>query len=474
MTTAVVVGVAILTATTLGYRFNRSDGSIEQGGILQLGSKPTGASVTINDTPFGSLTTTKLVSQPGDYKVTMDRAGYRQWHKTVPIQSGNITWVTYPRLIPNDLTPQKTISFAGTAKSAVSSGSSKRYAILPDPVSPRAAVAMLDTETVIAQEYTLPDDKYTHASEEHPHSEFTVTKWTSDEKKLLLKHMYGDNQSEWILLNLDRPDESININRTLGLDNIIQPIFSKSDGSEIYALVDGAVRVLDLGKETVSRPLIENAVDFRLWSDDFVLFVAAGDEPHTQNIGYVKKSYKHPHVIKTVPHDGKTNAGFDMGKYYDKYYYLVSYGNQAELFMTSAKPDDSDKEVPLKSQKKFTMQSNITTINVTDSGQFSTVQDGSSFATYNLETNQFHQTPLADGSTPLPQKLEYLDGYLLWGLRDGKLRTYEFDGANQHDIMPLLPELDATLSPSGKYLYAFARDGDNIVLNRVQLLDIKP
>jgi hypothetical protein len=58
-----------------------------------------------------------------------------------------------------------------------------------------------------------------------------------------------------------------------------------------------------------------------------------------------------------------------------------------------------------------------------------------------------------------------------WSDRDGRLRFYEFDGANQHDIMSVAPGQAVTLSPSGKYVYGISKQADNkVFLTRVQLL----
>lgn len=471
---AVVSGVAVLTALTLGYGFNQKDGRIEQGGILQMDSEPIGANITVNNVPFGSQTPAKLVSQPGEYAITMNKPGYRQWQKTVPIQAGNITWVAYPRLIPEKLTPSKVATFAATTSSALASPSSKRYAVLAHSGTPSVTLVTLDAETAKTSDYTLPREIYTQPSEAQPQSTFAIESWTGDEKKILLDHVYGDKGThEWIILNLEKPEESVNISRTFGIDtSMVKPVFSENDGSVLYAIVDGSVRILNLRDGTMSKPLIDNAVDFRLYGDDFVLYVAQGTDKSTQQVGYVKKEYKSPRVVKTVPFDGEHNAQFDVGKYYSKYYYFVSHGTHAELFSGASMPDNSQSPLTLKSVYKVDLTAAIIDTNMTDNGQFATVQDGASFATHNLETSQSFKSLLAEGTTPLPQKLKYLDGYLLWGTRGGMLRTYEFDGANQQDIMPVAPELGATLSPSAKYLYAFTREDTAVTLTRVQLLDI--
>ena len=474
MAIAVICGVAILTALTLGYGFSKEDGRIEQGGLLQLSSTPTGAAITINGAPFGTQTPTKFVSQPGEYALTMKRAGYHTWQKTAPIQAGNITWVAYPRLIPEKLTPVQTIEYPSTVASALPSGSSKRYAVLTSDQKPAVSIASLDSDEVKAEEFTLPETYYTAPTAEQPGSHFEIEKWTGDENKVLLKHTYGSsNATEWILFDYEDPENSVNINRLLGINGaLIDPVFTRGDGMELYAIVDGSVRILDLAAQTLSRPLVEDVSEFRMYGDKFVLFVKKPSDSQ-QEIGYVKKDYKQPRIVKKVAYDGKNTAQFDVSKYYDKYHFLISHGSVGELFSSPSLPNDTTSELSLKHVRTLALDGSVIDANMTDNGQFATIQDGASFSTYNLEINQMTKSPLTHGETTLPQKLEYLDGYMLWAVNNGKLRTYEFDGKNQHDIMPILPEFGATLSPSGKYLYGFSRvDDKTVALSRVQLLDI--
>lgn len=472
MAIIVLAGVAVLTAFSLGYEYSEKDGTIEQGGILQLGSKPSGATVTINGSQYGSRTTTKLVSQPGEYNVAMDRTGYRTWQKTVPIQAGNITWLAYPRLIPERLEPQTVAEFPATMADALASPSGKKYAVLPRGDTPAVSTIALNEDQADTNEYTLPSNSYTVPTAERPTSQFEIDSWNGDENKLLIKHLRGEGVPvEWIVFDMANPTDSVNLNSSLGVGSLEKPVFSEGDGSQLFAIVDGAVRVLDLDDQTLGRPMVQDVVDFRLYGDKFVLFVKAPKDD-VQQVGYVKNSYEEPRILRTVAYDGAHNAQLDVGKYYSKYYFLVSYGKHAQLWSSPRMPDDATSSIELTREKKIELDRAITEADVTDNGQFAIVQNGQSFATYNLEISQLDTTKLTAGDADLPQKLRHLDTYLLWGTRDGMLRTYEFDGANQQDIMPITPRLGATLSPDGKYLYGFTQRDDTLRLTRVQLLDI--
>ena len=474
MTAAVVAGVAVLTALTLGYGFDEKEGRIEQGGLLQLNSQPTGATVTINGTKFGSRTPTKLSSQAGEYEVTMSRQGYRTWEKTLPIQAGNITWATYPRLIPTSLKPETVVEYPETASDGLPSGTSRRFAVLENVATPTVVVTRIDGDEVTTEKHTLPTDIYTAQAQEGAASRFTLEAWSGDEKYILVRHIYGEPRAEeWILLSLDRPDESVNITRLLGIgETMTEPIMTQNDGSELYALIGTSVRIIDLDRETLSRPLVQDVVTYSVYGDGFVLF-SKSIVDGVQEVGYVKEDYDEPRIVRKVKNASAEPAHFDIGKYYDKYYFLISHGSQATLWSHRTLPDNSTSDLKLSHEQTLELQHPITAAHITDNGQFATVQDGQSFATYNLEIDQLSETDLLLDEGQKAQEIEHLDRYLYWAMHGDSLRTYEFDGNNQHDIMAIDARFGATLSPAGKYLYAVQQLEDGTYgLVRVKLLEL--
>lgn len=473
MAIAVVSGAVILAAMTLGYRFTSEDGgSIQRGGIMQLDSKPAGATVMINGARYGSRTPTKITSQAGDYTIEMQRDGYLPWKKTVPINVGGISWITYPRLIPEKRNPESVVSYPATVASALPSGSSRYYAVLQAEDDPTISIARLDNETVRTRTVTLPELHYTAPASEQSPSRFAIEQWAGNEKRLLLSHVYGDGNKEWILLDLDRPDESINITSHLGINGDMKsPVFSVNDGTEIYALIDGDVRIIDLDRQTLSRPIVQDVARFSLYGNGYILFTQL-DEDNMQHLGYVKEDYREPRIIDTVENTSDEPAQLSVGKYFDRHYFLIAYESQAELSSSRSMPDNSTSELERRHEKTLELDDTIIASNITDNGQLATIQDGKSFSTYNLEINQLTAASVVNTGAPATQTLKYLDRYMFWGVNDGQLRTYEFDGENQHDIMPFEHTLGATLSPNGKFLYVLAADeeDDAVALTRVRLM----
>lgn len=472
----VIAGAAVLSAVILGYSFNfkGEDGhvQVERLGILQVDSRPNGATVFINDRRHSTNTRARLTPTEGEYSLRIEKQNYRTWQKQVYIKGGELTWVAYPRLIPSTLTPESVADLPDTLADALPSGSSRRYALLESATSPSVRVAMIDREKPEFKTATIPSSVYNNADG----GTFKLHLWSGNERFVILKHIREGKPIEWLVLNIDKPSESLNINRMFGIDEIEEVVFGDSGGGQLYALADGKVRHFDIGSKTISSPLVSDVNNFRLYGDGYILFVTDDESSKTRQFGYTRKNFKQPKVVRTIPLDKTKKAFIDIDKYYDRFYFLTSNGNEAQLDGSSklySLPSSPDDEVNLTNITKLSTKDDIIHLNIADNGQLATVQDGKSFATYNLESTQQHTTEIKPSATGEPQKLRYLDTYLFWGDNNGTLRTYEFDGANQNDIMPIIAKFDATISPSGKYLYGVAKTADGkYQFKRVQLLDI--
>jgi len=92
------------------------------------------------------------------------------------------------------------------------------------------------------------------------------------------------------------------------------------------------------------------------------------------------------------------------------------------------------------------------------------------YATYDLELQKYDKTSWQYSTkTPRPS-LQWLDNYMLWSDYSGTLRFYEFDGANQQDIMPVAEGFAISLSTNDKYVYGIAKSENGYVLQRAQLV----
>ena len=93
MILAVVAIVAVLVLVVQGYRFNRYDGKLEQGGLVQFDSQPSGATVSADNSVLANKTASKIVLSAGNHTVTIGKDGYSTWKKDVVVKPGTVLWL---------------------------------------------------------------------------------------------------------------------------------------------------------------------------------------------------------------------------------------------------------------------------------------------------------------------------------------------------------------------------------------------
>ena len=90
MSLSVILLATLMMMFLLGYRLDRDNGRIEQGGLLQFSSTPNGAAIEIDSNVLSSSSPTKATVLPGNHMIAMWKDKYETWSKTVSINSGTL------------------------------------------------------------------------------------------------------------------------------------------------------------------------------------------------------------------------------------------------------------------------------------------------------------------------------------------------------------------------------------------------
>src|SRR5665648_150648 len=131
MTTTVIVFVTLTIFYMLGYRFDGTDNTIEQDGLVQFVSKPSNAEVKIDGQGGTSKTPSKTSVTSGEHNFEISRSGYATWQKRVTIKAGTLTWLNYARLVPIQR-PVSAIASFSTLDDTLASPDNKEFALLAD------------------------------------------------------------------------------------------------------------------------------------------------------------------------------------------------------------------------------------------------------------------------------------------------------------------------------------------------------
>ncbi len=470
MILAILTLVTILGFVIMGYQFNRKDGKIEQGGLVQFASQPGGATISIDKVAFGSQTNTKATLTSGNHYITMNRDGYQEWSKAVSVQPGSILWLNYARLIPKNLPVEKVATFASLGTSAASPDQ-KWMIAATDPALPEFDLVDISQQQVAAPvKLTLPATLYT-APAAGKAQEFSIVEWDKDSRYVLVKHTVdGLDHTEWLVVDTQSLVSSKNITSLVNLP-MTQVHFTPASSQSVYAQIDADVRKIDLGDGTISRPLAGNVEDFRMYRDKGIIFTTRPDATtHQRSVGYSLDSEQAPHVLATVTDDGTAPYRLAIGEYFGDTYVALLNGKTLTVRVGNLPKTAADYEAmqPVTTQH---LAVPATRLSIVNGGRFVLAEAPDRYTVYDLELKKATTTELKGTAPAAVVPLDWIDGYMPWSDRDGMLRLYEFDGTNQHDIMNVTPGQAVTLARNGAYIYAFGKDADgHYALQRVRMI----
>lgn len=459
--------VAVAIFVILGYQFNRHDGRIEQGGLVQFESRPAGATIAIDGAELGSQTSSKTTLSAGRHDIKIERAGYKSWQKTINVVPGTVLWLNYVRLIPAELTVNKVAGFK-TISSTVASEDNKWMALKEDPAIPAIRLADVSGDEVKLSDITIPDGSYTHSSVGKGTS-FSIEKWDPDNKFLLVKHIYDDTKIEWLVVNPGSPLDTKNVTTLLGI-NAAKLEFSQQNSAILYGLIDGTLRRIDLSAATLSGPLVANVGDFAMFESRLSFVTLPDQTTKARSVGYYDEGAAKPRIVKSYNDDGTPLLHAEAGKYFNENYLVVTYGHTITLFKGNLPRSDAADASSMQVNKTFTAPGDTRFLSIKTKGRFVMMQQADTYSMYDNELQKLTTTPI-QGTSELSKELGWIDNYTPWSDRGGTIRLYEFDGANQQDIMPVTPGFSAALSPNGKYLYGIDKAADGTFeLMRAQLI----
>lgn len=461
MTTTVVVIVALLMLVVLGYSFNQRDGRLEQGGLLQFSSVPTGATVVLNELTLGQRTNTKATVDAGSHSVTFTRDGYRSWKKTIVVEPGQIGWLNYARLIPNKIETQSMRNFEQMSGSLASPG--RNWLLLHEFADkPSFELANLQNDTLRYTTLTLPTESYTAPAEGVGHT-FALDSWSMNENAVLVKHMYED-KTEWILLNRDEPQKSVNLNKAFGVSPS-KVVFAGGGDRLLFVQTDDAVRRINLGEQTLSRPLATQVQSFAMYDEKTIAYTALQAD-QKRVVGYANIDISQPVTLHTYENDGQPLYAV-MKTYFNKRYLSIIHGQKLKI-ETGSKLNDNVRG-DLKEYAHIDIPTGATRLTVSQNGRFVITELADGYGTYDLELKKFDKTTWGYPSAT-QRPLQWLDDYIVWSDNGGKARIYDFDGANQHTLMEVAEGNAVSISSNGKYFYGIARSDKGFDLSRIQLL----
>lgn len=434
MVIAVIVTVSILAFVVSGYWVG-SDFKIERQGLLQIYSTPTGANVEVDDNPSSWLqrTNTSKTLAAGEHTIGLTKDGYDSWSRTININEGLLYRLHYPRLFLLNRAEESAYDFSANFAT----------------VSPDRNTMLLANNTTAWQTFNLDSD---HAKPQNldlskilPFSNLTAdtssglflgtiecADWATDNEHVLLKITH-EGVANWLVLNIKNPANSINITKEFNADFVEVEILDGS-ANNLLVLMDGNLHRVDLPAKQISAVLASSVSSFDYYEQNVVFSSASSLGLLRLGSGEITELSSLEHPVRVI-----------MTKFYDDEYI----GTLDDAVFTLYLKKDFEKK------SEFSMSFAPDNLKVGMTGEAITMFTGGHIATLDMEAMTLNEW------TTETEKFGWLDGSMIYAVKDGVLNVYDFNGLNHRTLSSNVSSHFPATITSDKYLYYF-RDGSLI------------
>lgn len=445
MVVAVIIMVVVLAFLVSGYWIN-SDFEVDRQGLLQLSSLPTGATVTIDGVENSWLqrTNTSKNLSSGEHTIVLSRDGYDTWTKTINISEGLLYRIHYPRLFLNDRSREKILDTATYSFATISPDHS--YLILANGTTVWSTVD-LNSETLKPAELSVAK-LFTHLgtpadTESLFTGEIKSVHWDRDSTHALFNVQFSD-ATEWLLLDVKSPSNSINITKEFG-GNFSDIQILDNSSNNLLVVQNGNLHRIDLASRSISNVLVSHVIDFDHFNQNEIVFSAENPDAISDADKYYIGTFKVGDSSITTLETLSSPAKVTLSKFYEDKYVTVLEGQNLALYKRDGFMELADFEL------SFTPG----TIEVGHNGEFITMTADAKIATLDMESMSVHEWLAESGN------FGWIDNDMIYTVQDGELIVYDYDGFNRRVLATNVSSRFPAAITDDKWLYYFS-DGSLI------------
>ncbi len=452
MSIVVAIGTLIVLYLAYGYDIDRKGGGLIQNGIVFVDSQPPSSTIYVNDQKQGHRTAARMVLPAGIYTIKLEAEGYRSWERTFSLDGGQIQRIVYPFLVPNILSISDVQDYASLPTLA-SQSPDRRWLLLqrPGQVYQFDLFDLNDPERA-PEEITVPLSILTDPAAD---AGLTFIEWSNNNRHVLLERQY-EGKTEFIIFDRDNPDDSVNINTSLGITPLTVSLKDKRFDQIFYLdAIPGTIRSADLSDRTISAPLAQGAIAYKSYGEDVILYATQEDvETGKTELRILERDQTY--ILRTVK---EADAYvLDVSRYENRWYYVAGSAsdNMAFVYKNPLASLKATKKTPLAVEAILRLD-NPRFVSFSANSQYIALQSGPNFVTLDLEDGQQYRTKL-DHDISISQKLRWMDGHRLLYVVNTQSYIIDFDGSNEETLVtmqaPLEPFFDKnydnifTLEPS--------------------------
>lgn len=477
----VLIGTAlILTAVILLYRaygFGLKNGEVIQNGLIFVSSRPNPADMYVNGKKQDKTTNARLLMPAGQYAFVLEREGYRPWKRAINVEGGAVVRFDYPVLFPAKLTT--TTAKRYEARPALTTQSpDRRWLLVQSGAYTAFEVYDLnrDESEIAPEAFTLPENLFSLTQGTHS---WQIVEWSSDNRRVLLQHIVEQNgqpANEYILVDRENPDESVNLTRTLGTAGKLLLRDKKYDQYYVFNQQAGQLSTASL-EEPEPHLLLEDVLDYKPHGKDVILFATNQGAEAGKTVIQLREGDR-TYTIRQVT----TGPSYllELAKYENAWYIVAGAPTENRTYVyrnpaARLRMQPQEPIIPVQVLKA----AQATNVSFSDNARFVVAQGGQQFAVYDAETDKGYAYTVVDAIDQGQQYATWMDGHRLMFVSDGKTLVFDFDNANREKLAATEAAYRPFFDRDYRNLYTFntqiikAVDGQEvsqIVLSRTALL----
>jgi hypothetical protein len=461
---AIVIGLStvILVYGAEGYGINRKTGEIIQNGLLFADSQPGGTEIYLNGVDQHTSTSARLVLPAGNYTLTLKKDGYRTWERKFVLNEHSIARYVYPFLFPvkPKLTTLKTYS---AQPGLITQSPDRHWVLVQQPGSDSQTITFDQYDTANLDQspkaITLPSGLLTTGG-----SLLKEVEWSTDNVHVLLNHA-SDSGDEFVIVDKDHPDQSLNVNKALNVSPTEVSLHNKkSDQLYIYNKAEQTIRLGDLNKKTLGTPILNQVLAYKAYGTSLLTYVTSAGASSGQVMARIWDTGQSYPLYEF-------NAGdkylIDAAQFQGHWYYVA--GSDKADRINIYKDPLSDIKNPSIGKALPVIALHVlgaTKVGFSDNARFVDAQNSQAFGIYDFETDSSYQYNLAQ---PLDAPMAWMDGHRLIGRSSGNIFVTDFDGTNRQAVSPTSLTAGGYFSRNYQQLLTTVVNDSGVVLQDIDM-----
>ncbi|MBR0133899.1 PEGA domain-containing protein [Candidatus Saccharibacteria bacterium] len=442
---SVVAIVFVLMLFAMGFSFNEN-GSLEQSGLLQISSHPSGAVVEIDGkTQFGHTTINKMLSS-GEHHIRVTKSGYDTWEKDVRIDAGLLTNINWVRLFPAKNIAEDVATY--DAPRLVSFSYDRKSLLYGENESTDLLLLNLQDDHPTPQKIDIATLLNISSKETARTADLSIVSWNESGNKTILTWKDEEN-IYWYLADLEKPENSVNLTAKFGY-TFSKILMANDSASKLWAVENGNLHLIDLGNLTINKTKI-SGIESLSSNRDTIIYVGTDVTTKTRAIYLFREGETGATMIHDLTGINAKNITLSAGVYWGNDWIAYSIDNTIYLYGGHFPSFDKPVKNSLKSILKRELSYTPTRL-IRDSELHIVVfSDGTNRTAFDFETKDYF-----DSHTEAPVTAQWLDDYILWYNHSNKIFIQDFDGSNHREIIPEINNsFPICLSENNRWLYYF-------------------